>query len=213
VLYNQSAGRTVFCLPPVADPDGLIFGRLAAEFPSWRLCGLQFVSGQRGSAATHADLVQEIHPHGPYTLLGYSAGGNLAFGVARELERRGARVATLILLDSYYRDRQEVIDRQVQNATVSGTLGDGTSRGHLIDRIGAYLDHLSAGADEGVLDADVHLLQAEGGLSAADADQWRRATRGRFCQYQGAGSHDVMLDERHVRDNARRIADLLDPRA
>ena len=222
ILYNQQAERTVFCLPAVADPDGLIYGRLAAELSSWRVCALQFTTGESASAGALADLILEVQPREPYTLLGYSAGGNLAFMIARELERRGARVATLILLDSYYRDRrtpltagdrQEVIDRQVQNATVSRALGDRTSRGHLIDRMGAYLDHLSAGADEGVLGADVHLLRAEGGFSAADADKWRRATRGRFCQYQGAGSHDVMLDERHLPDNARLIADLLDPRA
>jgi amino acid adenylation domain-containing protein len=222
ILYNQQAARTMFCLPAVADPDGLVYGRLAAALPSWRSCALQFTTGEAASPIALADVIQEIDPHGPYTLLGYSAGGNLAFGAARELERRGARVATLILLDSYYRDqrttmtagdRQEVIDRQLQNATVSRALGDGASRGHLIERIGAYLDHLSAGIDEGVLDADVHLLRAEGGLSAAEADQWRRATRGRFGEYQGAGSHDVMLDEQHLPDNARLIADLLDPRA
>jgi acyl carrier protein len=57
VLYNRGAARTTFCFPPVADADGLVYGRLAAELPSWQLCGLQFMGDGRDSAAAHADII------------------------------------------------------------------------------------------------------------------------------------------------------------
>ena len=222
VLYNQQAERTVFCFPPLADPDALIYGRIAAELPSWRLCALQFTATESGAVRALAEVIQQVQPQAPYTLLGYSGGGNLAFATARELERRGSIAENLVLVDSYHRDRiepltasgrQAVIDEQVRNAAVLNALDEERPRSALIERIGQYLDFLSGSCDEGRINAHVHLLRAEGGLSAADADKWRRATRGRFCQYQGAGSHDVMLDERHLPDNARLIADILDPRA
>ena len=72
---------------------------------------------------------------------------------------------------------------------------------------------LEADVDPADLGSIRSVVSGTAPLSAADADKWRQATRGRFCQYQGAGSHDVMLDERHLTDNARLIADLLDPRA
>jgi thioesterase domain-containing protein len=219
VLYNRGAARTTFCFPPVADADGLVYGRLAAELPSWQLCGLQFMGDGRDSAAAHADIIQAVQPHGPYTLLGYSGGGNLAFAAAHELERRGASVTSLVLLDSYYRDRvtplpsggrQEIIDRQTRNAATLRALGEGTLRSDLIERMSVYLDYLSGNIDEGVIDAEIGLICASDGIAPAEADRWRRATRGRCLEYQGVGTHDEMLDARHLRENARRIAPLLD---
>ncbi|TMS64801.1 thioesterase domain-containing protein, partial [Pseudoalteromonas sp. S1941] len=43
----------------------------------------------------------QIQPHGPYTLFGYSLGGNLAFEIAKELESRGQRVGDVVILDSF----------------------------------------------------------------------------------------------------------------
>lgn len=218
VLYNRGAARTVFCFPPVADADGLVYGRLAAELPSWQLCGLAFLGDGRDSALAHADIIQGVQPHGPYTLFGYSGGGNLAFAAARELERRGERVASLVLLDSYYRDRlrpltdgeqQEIVAEQTHNAATLRALGEGTLRRDLIERMSAYLDYLSGNIDEGVIAAEIRLIRAAGAVAPAGDDRWRSATKGRFVEYQGAGAHDEMLDARHLRENARRIAPLL----
>ena len=219
ILYNRGAGRTVFCFPPVADADGLVYGRLAAELPSWQLCGLQFAGDGRDSAAAHADVIQSVQPHGPYTLSGYSGGGNLAFAAARELERRGASVTSLVLLDSYYRDRltpltdsgkQEIIDQQTRNAAMLRAPGEGTLRSDLIERMSAYLDHLSGNIDEGMIDAEIRLIRAADAVAPVGDDPWQRATRGRLVEYHGAGTHDEMLDARHLRENALRIAPLLE---
>lgn len=45
-----------------------------------------------------ADLLR-VQPSGPYHLCGYSLGGMIAYELARQLHRRGAEVATLVLLD------------------------------------------------------------------------------------------------------------------
>jgi amino acid adenylation domain-containing protein len=220
ILYNRHAARTVFCLPAVADPDGLIYGRLAAELPSWRLCGVQFTTIECASAAALADLIQEVQPQGPYTLLGYSAGGNLAFAAARELERRGSVVANLALVDSYHRDRveplaaadrQALIDHQVQNAAVLNALGEEESPGGLIGRMGQYLDALTSGFDEGTIDAPIHLLRAEDRADAGDVGGWARATTARFSESTGTGTHERMLGDQHLKDNASRLAAILDP--
>ncbi|MFD5683452.1 non-ribosomal peptide synthetase [Streptomyces bacillaris] len=54
----------------------------------------------REMAARYADLVQAIRPEGPYDLLGWSFGGVVAHQMACELERRGAQVRRLVLLDA-----------------------------------------------------------------------------------------------------------------
>ena len=54
-------------------------------------------------ASEYVDLVRRAQPEGPYRLLGWSLGGNVAFAMAEELRRRGERVELLALLDAYPR--------------------------------------------------------------------------------------------------------------
>ncbi len=51
-------------------------------------------------ARDYADQLRMVQPEGPYHLLGWSLGGNIAFAVAEELERRGAEVGLLAILDA-----------------------------------------------------------------------------------------------------------------
>jgi thioesterase domain-containing protein len=47
-----------------------------------------------------ADQIRSVQTAGPYHLLGWSLGGNLAFAVAQELERRGHEVGLLAIMDA-----------------------------------------------------------------------------------------------------------------
>jgi amino acid adenylation domain-containing protein len=52
-------------------------------------------------AATYVQLIHQVQPKGPYTLLGWCIGGALAFEVAQQLKQRGEEVALLVLIDSW----------------------------------------------------------------------------------------------------------------
>ncbi|AGP33713.1 SDR family NAD(P)-dependent oxidoreductase [Sorangium cellulosum] len=52
-------------------------------------------------AAYYVDCVTGISPRGPYVLGGYSFGGLVALEMAHLLSRRGARIAKLVLFDTY----------------------------------------------------------------------------------------------------------------
>ena len=51
-------------------------------------------------AADYARIVREARPQGPYVLLGWSMGGVIAHAVAGELERAGAKVALVGVIDA-----------------------------------------------------------------------------------------------------------------
>ncbi|MEA2490886.1 MAG: hypothetical protein QOH21_2678, partial [Acidobacteriota bacterium] len=51
-------------------------------------------------AACYADAIRAIQPEGPYYLAGYSAGGTVAYEIARQLARAGAPVAFVGLIDT-----------------------------------------------------------------------------------------------------------------
>jgi thioesterase domain-containing protein len=51
-------------------------------------------------ARHHLEEVRRLQPNGPYRLVGYCAGGAIAFEMARQLERSGQGVERLVLIDS-----------------------------------------------------------------------------------------------------------------
>ncbi|MFC7110825.1 thioesterase domain-containing protein [Nonomuraea rubra] len=71
--------RPVYCLqarrPPACDLPAMVAGHLAS--------------------------IREVQPDGPYQLMGWSAGGSIAHAVACGLQREGADVGFLALLDSF----------------------------------------------------------------------------------------------------------------
>jgi thioesterase domain-containing protein len=52
----------------------------------------------------YADQIRLTQPVGPYHLLGWSLGGNIAFAIAEELERRGEQIGLLVILDGNMAD-------------------------------------------------------------------------------------------------------------
>ena len=58
----------------------------------------------------YVQYIKEVQPEGPYVLMGWSAGGNLAFEVVKEMESQGHEVSDLILIDAH---------RTIRNANLS----------------------------------------------------------------------------------------------
>jgi thioesterase domain-containing protein/acyl carrier protein len=57
----------------------------------------------------YARLVRSVQPNGPYNLVGWSFGGQIAYGLATLLQSEGERVAFLGLLDTYPTDSEPVL--------------------------------------------------------------------------------------------------------
>jgi thioesterase domain-containing protein/acyl carrier protein len=79
------------------DPDQTVYGLQARgvfgnEAPD---CSIKKI------AANCIKNMQQIQPHGPYLITGYSSGGVVAYEMAQQLNQSGETVATLILLDTY----------------------------------------------------------------------------------------------------------------
>jgi thioesterase domain-containing protein len=113
VPIRNGDGPPLFCAHPVV---GLSWCYLAlrphvdARYP---LYGLQARGLRRPEplpasmaemARDYADQIRMIQPYGPYQLLGWSLGGNIAFAIAEELERRGEQVGLLAVMDSRLTD-------------------------------------------------------------------------------------------------------------
>jgi pimeloyl-ACP methyl ester carboxylesterase len=107
-LRERGSGAPLWILPAA---HGLCwpFGALAAHIPDRPVLGLQAraysarrpaASGPAGNlVADYVTRILAVQKQGPYHLLGHSLGGLIAHAVAVKLQRRGARVGLLAVLD------------------------------------------------------------------------------------------------------------------
>ncbi|MEV8624391.1 amino acid adenylation domain-containing protein [Streptomyces sp. NPDC051079] len=217
--FNPGAerSRTVFCLPP-AGGHGLVYRQLAALLPEYRFAAFNYLSGA-DKAARYADLVEELHPDGPYTLFGYSLGGNLAFEIAEELERRGRTVRTVVIMDSY-RIAEAVTLGEEHLAEFEHELA-GHLRRHTgseivaretVEQAREYLAHCGAHPSVGVLRAPIVVVADQDKLrrfAAGEPGSWHSASTAGCTLHQGHGRHAEMLDGAFLERNAELARTLL----
>lgn len=99
LFFFHAAGGNVICYRHVIrhlGPGRRMFG---FAYPHQdRVPALQLSVPQM--AARYIETIKRIQPVGPYFLIGYSLGGNIAYETARQLRARGDRLALVVLIDS-----------------------------------------------------------------------------------------------------------------
>ncbi len=104
------AGRPVFCFPGLgatAYAFHLLSERIGADRPMLAIemhrleLDPHLLRSMEYTAEAVAGRIMSVQPEGPYALLGYSFGGQLAVEVARKLVGRGQTIESLIVLDAY----------------------------------------------------------------------------------------------------------------
>jgi thioesterase domain-containing protein len=102
-------GPTLFCIHPLVGLSWCYLALLPNVDARYPMYGLQARGVRRPEplpvtmlemAQDYADRIRKVQPAGPYQLFGWSLGGNIAFAVAEELERRGEQIGLLVILDS-----------------------------------------------------------------------------------------------------------------
>ena len=113
VPMRNGNGPPLFCAHPVVGLSWCYLALLPHVDAKYPLYGLQARGLRRPEplpasmaemARDYADQIRMTQPSGPYHLLGWSLGGNVAFAIAEELERRGEQVGLLVILDSRLTD-------------------------------------------------------------------------------------------------------------
>ena len=90
LLTKAAQGAPIFAFPP-GTGDALGYLQLANLLQPYRFYAFNFIP-DLARLTEYADLIMSVG-EGPFVLLGYSAGGNLAYHVTAELERRGKHVS------------------------------------------------------------------------------------------------------------------------
>lgn len=209
VLGGEAGAPPLFALPP-GTGDVLGYIPLAARLPGWRLHAFNFIEAD-SRLSDYAGMIMDAD-EGPHVLFGYSSGGNLAFHVAGELERRGRTVSDIVMVDSgrtmspypYVEETVlQVAHDFLEHESVQPYCTTPVLRDKAIRKIVGFYRFLSSTADTHTVRANIHVLLCENarmegvheGRLITSIPRWQDATSGTFALHQGAGDHNHMLFE------------------
>jgi amino acid adenylation domain-containing protein len=226
VQLTTGRSPNLFIFPPATgDCVGYIdFARLLAPYAVY---GFNFIESAH-ILERYADLVQEVQPTGPYLLIGYSAGGNLAYQVAHVLECRFARVVAVIMLDSARRlervpSTEEEIERTaagfIEHETIAPYLANPLLREKVLRGIKRSYEHIGRSVNREIIAADIHLIECEAGIEdwrdasgrlAVSGAAWAEVTKGVLVRHRGQGEHHRMLMPPHLHRNTDIVRGIVD---
>nr|WP_243435820.1 amino acid adenylation domain-containing protein [Acanthopleuribacter pedis] len=223
-LLGEAGAAKLFAFPPLLG-FAMIYRPLAERLPGFAFMGFDFVD-QPDPPAFYADQIENEQPEGPLRLLGYSAGGNLAFAVTQTLEARGRQVAALILVDSMARtetpEDATVLHRrkaafladlhgQVREDPVMRVYADTPYLLGLMEKTpGAFHAYHYRGCDTGTVSAPIYYVRGEAEPERTHArEAWASAATVRY--HQGRGRHEAMFQGEALEHNAALLRDLLTP--
>jgi hybrid polyketide synthase/nonribosomal peptide synthetase FtdB len=210
VVFNRQGERTVFCFPP-AGGYGIVYRKLAEQMPGHRFISFHYLV-ESDKVARYADMVETLDGPVPYVLFGYSLGGNLAFEVGKELERRGREVSDIIIMDSYRvrmgfeltQAHVESFEKELREHLKKHT-GSETVQRHTLEQAKDYIRFFSQTLNTGTVEARVAVISDEEKLALYQSGQdgsWSDSSRSAHVLIKGHGKHADMLDEQHVGLNA-----------
>ncbi|MFF7006917.1 amino acid adenylation domain-containing protein [Streptomyces fimicarius] len=217
LTFNAGQHPALFCFPP-AGGHGLVYRGLAAHLPDHTLIGFNYLPGD-DKVARYADLIEAARPDGPYRLLGYSLGGNLAFETAKELERRGRHVAHVVILDSrriltaYEPDASgiAVFEAELADHLRKHTGSEAVTR-ETLAHAAEYLAFCGRTPNTGTVAATVSVITDEEKAAlyaAGEHGTWHGSSTGATAVLRGSGVHADMLDAKHLPRNAELVRSVL----
>jgi amino acid adenylation domain-containing protein len=161
-LRPSGSRPPLFCVHPASGLSWTYAGLLKYLEPDQPLYGIQSRKLTEPEhdpasiaviAADYAEQIRSVQPHGPYYLLGWSFGGNLAQEVATQFEAAGEEIGLLTLLDAYPEAPEDGLE-SASEAEMFGTLllnqGFPVPEGHL-DRASVLSVYREAGSPLGSL--------------------------------------------------------------
>jgi len=216
VLLNKKCSRNIFCFPP-GSGLGIAFKKIATVISGFSMYSFNYIEGER-KVERYAQMVKNIQPQGPYILFGYSSGGNLAFEVAKELEKQGEVVSDIILLDSVRkavnyslskrntRSFERFIEHELRVYTEYRL-----DIGKLVENASKYNVYYHREIkNTGVINADIHWISPlKGKRRDKLAGGWKNATKKELYIYKGYGDHGAMLKPETLDANAEVIQQIL----
>jgi len=220
-LHKKEGNQWIFAFPPITG-HGIVYRDLSQNIKSHSICAFDFLVNEN-RISRYIEIIKSTQKEGPYTFLGYSAGGNLAFEVAREMELMGETIENIILVDSGQKLRytfdsenraeeveriknvvEERLIRAAENSVFESYFKIDKVKEDLKDKISKYYIFHAETVNSGILDTNIHVIQSEYTDEEA-INSWKDSITGTFKIHDGSGSHNMMLEQKENYEIIREI--------
>jgi amino acid adenylation domain-containing protein len=223
ILLNSPGPAKIFAFPPMGG-FGLTYLELARLMTNYAFYAFNYIDteNEEDKMKIYLDALREIQPHGPYILLGYSAGAKMCVKIAGLLENKGEEISHLIILDGYSsqdtgpgEENQEELVQFYREIEISiETLGLIHIKDKIIETMEKYRHYLETLELGGKIKTAIHFISA-GNKKGNGRDNfmgrlgWQNQTLNREIIYEGHGSHHEMLAPGFIEKNSLIIETIL----
>jgi acyl transferase domain-containing protein/thioesterase domain-containing protein/acyl carrier protein len=226
VIFNSDAEPSIFCFPP-AISYGVAYMKLAEKLKNYKFYSFNFIYDD-DRLEKYYQLITSLQPVGPYVLFGYSAGGGLAFEVARHLEEKGHTVSHVVLVDTYVYKHFKKLEDEHLFKTFLDELQQYFNKQKIPDQelilenVRNYYMYNNTLMHKEKVKASIHLLEATdriakqqeviAKLTEEEVDShipFNNLTEGEFIVYHSHGGHDEMFAPGYLSPNANLIDSVL----
>jgi len=213
ILFNKKKDNIIFCFPGVIGTN-LVFRELASHIDSHSIYAFDYLE-EEDKVLRFIKLLTSIQSQGPFILLGYSAGGYLAFEVAKEMESQGYNVSDIIIIDSVKMPNNKEITEadyeELENAYYPEIIHLAENEQiakQFLTRSRQFLAYFNQLQNSGLVHANIHLLISKN-RKKAEIQNWNRLTQNGFRIYQGFGEHMEMLKADFAEHNANVLREVI----
>ncbi|WP_307894581.1 non-ribosomal peptide synthetase [Bacillus swezeyi] len=215
VKLNQNGSIPVFCFPPLIG-YGLVYNEMANRLDGdcvvYAADFIEEPSHEKPIIDRYVESMISIQEQGPFVLLGYSSGSNLAFEVAKALEQRGRAVSDVMMLDSQittsvtHLSEKEIEEIVYLNLDIiPGYYKEILTIPSIKDKIRGYLAYHNQLINSGAINANIHHLLC-GDLTERG---WRQSTAQNYMEYELKGDHVTIFDPQYIEENVITIRSIV----
>ena len=223
MLLNEKKDKNLFVFPPHMPKVAynILYKNLSMYIDDYSFYMFNFLETDK-IVDCYVEKVKEIQKDGPYVLMGYSFGGALAFEVADRLVKEGKTVSDVILIDSYVveDDSFSNINLDFVRAEIRESLRVKykdviTNEDFLEEIVSSFINYYIYTKDfvnsKDKLDLNIHLIRGVGQVPNIKDTRhiWPSLTSKEYYEYQGVGTHNLMLNGEYLNTNAEILVNLL----
>lgn len=220
---NELSNGNIFLFPPTLG-YGIVYSEFSKYIQNYTAYSFDFIE-DNNRITEYVKQITNIQKEGKFVLIGYSAGGNLAFEIAKELENSGYNVGDLILLDSDLKNEKtkvtskdfKVFDEVIENVRINLNIPYIVK--HISQKVQSklenYIPYWNDLVNKGKINANIHFISCsnenkdEYEIRLNEADKWKDLTNKKFKIYQGYGEHGEMVNGDYSKLNAQLIINIL----
>jgi len=227
ILLNEKKNNNIFTFPPItANP--MTYKSLSVYLKTHSIYSFKFINDEK-RIERYVNEIISVQENGPYILMGYSAGGNLAYEVAKKLEQMGYTVSHIIMIDSYRRQGQMIKPEELNKESIKelvirmldksyelnkNVLDINLITDKLYENAEEYSKYISSLCQNEKINAKIHFIKNGDENIKIDITKemmWEEVTNYKVEEYKGVGSHvDMLVKIEYLSKNAEILRKILE---